>query len=546
MNPYCRRAVAQAVQLASEHGGTRHRVHARAAEPPRTCCARRSRGALERGVETRGVLVTDPAFAGSDTLATASALAAAIAHEGPFDLILAGRNSVDADTGQVGPELAELLDLPFATGVRHLALADGVLDLRCEHDDGWVQARLVAPGGRVHRGAAHRSVQGRPAGPRRGPGGAHPHAHGRRRSVPGRGVPSAARRRSARSESTTRRAPGSRSPTCRSPNRSNTRSRSSPSAARSIPNLRSPPMMLRSRHRARRRRASSAWSSSRSREVLTRELLGAAAGLDARVVAITTEEPDAQALGGWGADEIVWLRDPTVEEDVATGLTSWARDHTPVGAPRAGHRVGTRGREPHRRRARRRSHRRRGRARARRRTSSWRGSPRSVAGSSRRSAASSPVQLATVRAGMLPRPAPRAHRPSVTERVVPSRGRVRAARPHRATTTSTCSPRRTPSSASARASTRATIPRSIRSSPRSTPSWARPARSPTRAGSPAPARSASPAARSRPDSSSRSARAGSSTTWSACAARRTVLAINTSPGRARVRRGRRRDRRRLA
>ena len=98
---------------------------------------------LDRGVDIRGVLVTDPAFAGSDTLATAAALAAAVRHEGPFDLVLAGRNSVDADTGQVGPELAELLDLPFATGVRHLALDDGTLDLRCEHDDGWVQAGRI-------------------------------------------------------------------------------------------------------------------------------------------------------------------------------------------------------------------------------------------------------------------------------------------------------------------------------------------------------------------------------------------------------------------
>ena len=52
----------------------------------------------------RGVLITDPAFAGSDTLATAQALAEALKRSGPFELILCGRNSVDADTGQVGPE----------------------------------------------------------------------------------------------------------------------------------------------------------------------------------------------------------------------------------------------------------------------------------------------------------------------------------------------------------------------------------------------------------------------------------------------------------
>jgi electron transfer flavoprotein alpha subunit len=65
--------------------------------------------------------------------------------EGPFDVVLVGRNSVDADTGQVGPELAELLGLPFATGVRELALEGTTLHLRCEHDDGWVQARVELP-----------------------------------------------------------------------------------------------------------------------------------------------------------------------------------------------------------------------------------------------------------------------------------------------------------------------------------------------------------------------------------------------------------------
>src|SRR5581483_3457115 len=69
-----------------------------------------------------GILICDPAFAGSDTLATARALAAAVERAGPFDLVFAGRNSVDGDTGQVGPEVAALLDLPFATGVRQLEL----------------------------------------------------------------------------------------------------------------------------------------------------------------------------------------------------------------------------------------------------------------------------------------------------------------------------------------------------------------------------------------------------------------------------------------
>ncbi len=67
----------------------------------------------------RAVLLTDRALAGSDTLATARALALALEKESP-DLIVCGRNSADAETGQVGPELAELLGLPHVSQVRAL------------------------------------------------------------------------------------------------------------------------------------------------------------------------------------------------------------------------------------------------------------------------------------------------------------------------------------------------------------------------------------------------------------------------------------------
>jgi len=59
----------------------------------------------------RGVLITDRALAGSDTLATARALALALEREAP-DLIICGRNSADSETGQVGPEVAELMGIP--------------------------------------------------------------------------------------------------------------------------------------------------------------------------------------------------------------------------------------------------------------------------------------------------------------------------------------------------------------------------------------------------------------------------------------------------
>lgn len=70
----------------------------------------------------RGVLITDRALAGSDTLATSRALALALQREEP-DLIICGRNSTDGETGQVGPEVAELMGLPHVSHVRRLDLS---------------------------------------------------------------------------------------------------------------------------------------------------------------------------------------------------------------------------------------------------------------------------------------------------------------------------------------------------------------------------------------------------------------------------------------
>lgn len=139
LNPFCRRAVAQAVQLARVSGG---RCVALTLGPP--AAEDSLREAVACGADA-GVLITDPAFAGSDTLATARALAAAVRRAGPFDLILCGRNSVDAETGQVPAQLAELLGLPLAAGVRELAVLDHRVRVRCEHDDGWWQADVRLP-----------------------------------------------------------------------------------------------------------------------------------------------------------------------------------------------------------------------------------------------------------------------------------------------------------------------------------------------------------------------------------------------------------------
>lgn len=144
MNPYCRRAVAGSVDLVASHGGS-VTVITLGPQSAEDVLREAIAWGTERGVPTSGVLVSDPAFAGSDTLATARALAAVLTDLGPFDLIVLGRNSVDADTGQVPPELAEFLDLPLLAGVRHWAIDERLLDARCEHDDGWLQARVRLP-----------------------------------------------------------------------------------------------------------------------------------------------------------------------------------------------------------------------------------------------------------------------------------------------------------------------------------------------------------------------------------------------------------------
>ncbi|HET9727790.1 MAG TPA: electron transfer flavoprotein subunit beta/FixA family protein, partial [Acidimicrobiia bacterium] len=144
MNPYCRRAVAKAVELASELDA---RVTVFTMGPPSADDVLREAIAwgLARDVDIDGVLITDPVYAGSDTIRTAAVLANALDQTGPFDLVLAGRNSVDADTGQVAPQVAELLDLPFLTGVRHLEISDEGVRARCELDDGWLDAEVALP-----------------------------------------------------------------------------------------------------------------------------------------------------------------------------------------------------------------------------------------------------------------------------------------------------------------------------------------------------------------------------------------------------------------
>jgi electron transfer flavoprotein alpha subunit len=93
----------------------------------------------------RAILVTDAALAGSDSLVTARVLRRAVDRLGA-DLILTGRWSTDSETGQVPPQLAELLQRPYLAAARRIARAsDGGLEADVDTDDGWAGARVSLP-----------------------------------------------------------------------------------------------------------------------------------------------------------------------------------------------------------------------------------------------------------------------------------------------------------------------------------------------------------------------------------------------------------------
>lgn len=111
LNPFCEYALDHAVRIAKAHPDV-HITAITMGPPQAKSVLLRS---LELGAD-EGVLVTDRKFAGADTWATALTLAEAIRFAVPdFDLILVGKQAIDGDTAQVGPEIAEILGLPQIT-----------------------------------------------------------------------------------------------------------------------------------------------------------------------------------------------------------------------------------------------------------------------------------------------------------------------------------------------------------------------------------------------------------------------------------------------
>lgn len=322
MNPYCRRAVSKGVELAEERPGSH--VTVITLGPPTADDTLREAIAwgLARHVDIEGLHVTDPAFAGSDTLATAKALAAALRADGPFDLILTGRNSVDADTGQVGAEVAALLDLPLMTGVRELTIdgdgPDARVTLTCEHDDGRLEAELTLP---AVLSCAERLCEPTKVDP------------------PERAAVPASRVRRVDASAL---GPGpwgqDGSPTWVGPVKVHTVERArrrwpeepvAQQVARTIALLRERGALT-STHDA--QAATDTVATTRpdgplvvvvvepDRAHATRELLGAAAALTGQVLAITVGPSHPHVLASWGADRVVELTGDNIEEDVAAAV----------------------------------------------------------------------------------------------------------------------------------------------------------------------------------------------------------------------------------
>ncbi len=141
INPFDMYALEEGIRLKEKHGGT---VIALSMGPPQVESALRE--AISLGVD-EVILLSDRAFAGADTLATAYTLARGIKKIGKVDVILMGRQAMDGDTGQVGPGVAENLGLPHVTEIRKIETIedDGTIIVERLLEDGYVRLKSKLP-----------------------------------------------------------------------------------------------------------------------------------------------------------------------------------------------------------------------------------------------------------------------------------------------------------------------------------------------------------------------------------------------------------------
>jgi electron transfer flavoprotein beta subunit len=141
INPFDVYAIEEGVRLKEKYGGT---VNVLSMGPPQVEASLRE--AISVGVD-EAYLLTDRSFAGADTLATAYTLAAGIKKMDKVDIILMGRQAIDGDTGQVGPEVAENLGIPHITDIRKIEEIDAEGNIYLERlmEEGYVRLKTKLP-----------------------------------------------------------------------------------------------------------------------------------------------------------------------------------------------------------------------------------------------------------------------------------------------------------------------------------------------------------------------------------------------------------------
>jgi electron transfer flavoprotein beta subunit len=139
ISDFDKNALEEAVRLKEQLGGEIVTLTV-GSEDPKTSI----REALAMGAD-RGYVVRDDALAASDTLGTSQVLAKAVQKIGPFDLVICGEASVDGFSSQIGPRLAELLDISAITYARKIRLEGGSITVERSLEDRYESVKAKTP-----------------------------------------------------------------------------------------------------------------------------------------------------------------------------------------------------------------------------------------------------------------------------------------------------------------------------------------------------------------------------------------------------------------
>jgi len=154
LNPFCEYAMDLALDLKATNEDVEIVVLTMGPPQARMALMR----CLEMGAD-RAILVTDRKFAGADTWATALTIAKMVEKLDGVDLVLVGKHAIDGDTAQVGPMLAEIMNIPQITYAVGLELDGRRIRVRRENEGGYETVQMRLPGlVSVNKGAATRKV----------------------------------------------------------------------------------------------------------------------------------------------------------------------------------------------------------------------------------------------------------------------------------------------------------------------------------------------------------------------------------------------------